>query len=80
MAVQDWSADGKFVVYVPLRPKTGADLWLLPAEGERKPFAYLETPFRETNAQLSPDGKWMAYRSNESGGAVLDHSVGVAPR
>ena len=45
----------------------GSDLWLLPLEGDRKPVPYLQTPFSESDAQFSPDGRWMAYASNESG-------------
>ena len=64
---QDWSRDGKFLVYTQTGGKTGTDLWLLPLEGERKPIPYLQTPFDESDAQFSPDGRWMAYASNESG-------------
>jgi len=69
LRIQDWSRNGKLLVYVPdiSDPKTSADIWLLPLEAERKPVPYLATKFRETNGQLSPDGKWMAYRSDESG-------------
>ena len=47
--------------------KTGSDLWLLPLNGDRKPVPYLQTTFAEAFARFSPDGKWMAYQSNESG-------------
>jgi len=64
----DWSRDGKFVVYSSSNGgTTGYGLWLLPMEGDHKPVSYLQTPFIETEAQFSPDGKWMAYASNESG-------------
>ncbi len=63
----DWSQDGKFVVYQSYGGATGTDLWLLPLQGDRKPFPYLQTPFNEGTAQFSPDGRWMAYVSNESG-------------
>jgi Tol biopolymer transport system component len=67
----DWSPDGKFIVYQRIGPKTAADLWLLPLEGERQPVPYLQTPFNEQNAQFSPGSaggsRWMAYQSNESG-------------
>jgi hypothetical protein len=46
---------------------TGADLWVLPLQGDRKPFPYLATPFNETQGQFSPDGHWVVYASNESG-------------
>jgi Tol biopolymer transport system component len=64
-----WSADGKFLLYQQYNPKTqqDQDLWILPLEGDRKPFPFLQTPFREVDAVFSPDGRWIAYRSNESG-------------
>ncbi len=40
---------------------------MLPLSDEQKPFGFLTTPFSESQAQLSPDGRWLAYRSNESG-------------
>jgi len=64
---QDWSPDGRILVYEDFGRNTAQDLWLLPLEGDRKPRPYLETPFDERDAQFSPDGRWMAYASNESG-------------
>ena len=61
-----WSADGKFLLYGRTDPKAGDDLWFLPLEGDRKPFPFLQTPFRDTDAQFSPDGRWIAYQTNES--------------
>jgi hypothetical protein len=52
-----------------------SDLWILPRFGDRKPHPFLETPFLETHGQFSPDGRWIAYSSNESGG----FEVYVAP-
>jgi eukaryotic-like serine/threonine-protein kinase len=63
----DWSRDGKFVVYQNYGGTTGTDLMLLPLQGDQKPVPYLQTSFNEGNAQFSPDGRWMAYASNESG-------------
>jgi len=63
----DWSRDGKFVVFSEFSAETSDDLWLLPLEGDHKPIPYLQTPFSETQGQFSPDGRWMAYVSNESG-------------
>jgi eukaryotic-like serine/threonine-protein kinase len=64
---EDWSPDGKWIVYVQTGQNTANDLWLLPLSGDRKPVPYLQTPFDELSARFSPDGKWMAYQSNESG-------------
>ncbi|MEK6337136.1 MAG: protein kinase [Acidobacteriota bacterium] len=63
----DWSADGKFIVYEDSGANNGMDLWILPLFGERKPFTFLQTQFSETQAQFSPDGRWVAYVSDESG-------------
>ena len=63
----DWSADGRFILYMETSQQTGGDLWVLPMEGERKPWVWLNTPAFETQARFSPDGKWIAYQSDESG-------------
>lgn len=63
----DWSADGRFILYTSQTPKAGRDLWALPLFGDRKPFLVAQTPFEETEGRFSPDGRWIAYQSNESG-------------
>jgi Tol biopolymer transport system component len=63
----DWSPDGKFVVFQAQAGEAGTSLFLLPLGGDRKPIPYLETAFTESDAQFSPDGRWMAYASDESG-------------
>jgi len=69
--LEDWSSDGKWLVYRQSASPTALDLWLLPLKGDRKPVVYLQTPFNETGARFAPaDGsapRWMAYASNESG-------------
>ena len=68
MVPSSWSHDGRFLLYtVPNAPKTLADLWVLPLEGDRKPALLLGTQFNEGNASFSPDGRWVAYVSSESG-------------
>ena len=62
-----WSPDGKLLAFTEVNPSTNVDIWMLPLEGERKPEVFLRTPFSETGAVFSPDGHWLAYRSNESG-------------
>ena len=63
----DWSADGKFILYQELDPKTGYDLWVFPLAGEQRQFPFLATQFDERQGRFSPDGRWIAYTSNESG-------------
>jgi Tol biopolymer transport system component len=46
---------------------SGLDLWALPMDGSRKPFAVARSPFNEQSGQFSPDSNWIAYESNESG-------------
>jgi len=62
-----WSPDGKSVVFAQRDPQTNDDLWILPLEGDRKPTLYRKTPFNEDYASISPDGKWLAFISDESG-------------
>jgi len=63
-----WSRDGRFLLYTAANvPKTGSDLWVLPLEGDRKPVPLLRTEFNEANSTFSPDGRWVAYVSNETG-------------
>jgi eukaryotic-like serine/threonine-protein kinase len=63
----DWSPDGRFILYTSIYPKTGLDLWILPMEGDRKPVPYLQTTFNEDYAKFSPNGRFVAYCSDESG-------------
>ncbi len=67
----DWSRDGRFIMYQENNPKTRRDLWILPLDGERKPFPYLQTSFNERDARFSPDSKWVAYSSDESGSSEI---------
>ena len=62
-----WSPDGRFILYTRTDPKTRADVWVLPLDGDRQPFVFLQTPFIEGRARFSPDGRWIAYVSNEQG-------------
>ncbi len=66
MLYESWSPDGKFIVYWIVDPKTGSDQWVIPLE-DRKAFPILQSPAQETFSQISPDGKWIAYDSNETG-------------
>ena len=63
-----WSVDGRFVV-LSTRANSGAkwDLWVLPMFGERKPLPFLQTEFNEWLGVFSPNARWIAYQSDESG-------------
>jgi Tol biopolymer transport system component len=63
----DWSPDGRFLLYTEINTKTGGDIWQLPVAGSRTPTPILRTEFNEYGAQLSPNGRWLAYVSDESG-------------
>jgi hypothetical protein len=68
-ALTDWSRDGRFVVYSQLTPDTSWDIWLIPTDGG-KPFPFLQTEAEERDGRLSPDGRWMAYASNQGAGRL----------
>jgi serine/threonine protein kinase/Tol biopolymer transport system component len=63
---QDWSADGRYIMYA-VTTTTGVDLRALPLFGERTPFDVARTSFAELNARFSPDSRWVAYQSTETG-------------
>ena len=63
----DWSHDGRLLLYSTQNPNGASDIWALPMMGERKPFPILQSSFDEIAGQFSPDGRWLAYASNESG-------------
>ena len=62
-----WSADGRFLLYDSENPQTNGDLWVVPMVGDRTPYVFLKTRFRVAYGAFSPDGRWVAYQSNESG-------------
>jgi Tol biopolymer transport system component len=64
---QSWSSDGRLLVYELFDPETHADLWILPMIGDGKPEPLLQSAFSEMQGQISPDGRWLAYTSDESG-------------
>jgi serine/threonine protein kinase/Tol biopolymer transport system component len=64
---EHWTKDGRFLLFTSTGPKTAQDMWALPFPGETKPVSLLQTQFSERLARVSPDGRWLAYASNESG-------------
>jgi Tol biopolymer transport system component len=65
--VTDWSNDGRFLLYQMLNPKGNMELWFLPMQGDRKPQPFIRNSFGVGHGVFSPDGRWVAYDSNESG-------------
>ena len=68
IAASDWSRDGRFLVFHK-SPSGSApwSLWVLPLFGERKPFLYKGSSADTMAGRLSPNGRWLAYSTNESG-------------
>jgi hypothetical protein len=63
----DWSKDGAYLLYFEANPKTAGDLMALPMKStDKKPIVIAGGPFAEQNGQFSPDGRWVAYQTNES--------------
>jgi len=95
-SLDDWSPDGRFLLYSQVDGRTKSDLWVMPLSGNRQPTVYVNSEFNETHGQFSPDGHWIAYASDESGRAeiyvrpfplaadsgkwTVSHGGGVTPR
>jgi eukaryotic-like serine/threonine-protein kinase len=62
-----FSPDGKALIFTEVNSKTGTDLMQLRLDGAPKAEPLIQTPFLEAAADISPDGRWIAYQSNESG-------------
>jgi serine/threonine protein kinase len=62
-----WSSDGRFLMYRVQNANTNMDLWALPLEGDLKPIPFLRTEANELDGRFSPDMRWVAYVSDESG-------------
>jgi Tol biopolymer transport system component len=67
LSATDWSRDGRFLAVSRLSAKTDWDIWIVPTDGKTQPFAFLQERYMEIRASFSPDGRWIAYQSNESG-------------
>ena len=62
------SPDGRLLLLTVATPGTGSDIWALPLDGDRTPYPLIATPLVETNAQISPDGRWVAYVAQDPAG------------
>jgi Tol biopolymer transport system component len=63
-----WSRDGRFILYSrDATPKEDTDIWVLPMGGDRRPRPFVQAVARAYDGQFSPDGRWVAYTSEESG-------------
>ena len=68
----DISRDGRYLIFENVNAASGmSELWVLPLGGERTPKPYLQTESYLTHAAVSPDGHWVAYSSNETGGSEI---------
>jgi hypothetical protein len=62
-----WSLDGKLLGFHVLHPTNGYDIWILRMDEEQKSYALLDSEYNEAQPSFSPDGRWFAYYSNQSG-------------
>jgi eukaryotic-like serine/threonine-protein kinase len=62
-----WSPDGRFIIFLRRGVKTRMDMYAFPLFGDKKEYLLLSSPFNEQTPQLSPDGGWLAYASDETG-------------
>ena len=65
--VADWSVDGHHLLYSVGGTGGSRDVWVCPLEASASPRAYLDSPANEVQSRISPDGRWVAYASDESG-------------
>jgi eukaryotic-like serine/threonine-protein kinase len=62
-----WSHDGRHIVFSRLKAPRGVDTWVLQLSPEKKASPFVESPFDKIHGRFSPDGRWLAYATNDSG-------------
>jgi Tol biopolymer transport system component len=80
--VTSWSADGRWLALTQTTPETRGDIWVLPLDAGNTPRPFLRTKYLEDQATFSPDGRWIAYSSDETGRreVVIQSFPGDGPR
>lgn len=66
-----FSPDGRTLAFEGVSPDTGSDVWVMPMDGNGQARALVQTKFDESSPRFSPDGRWLAYVSNETGAAEV---------
>jgi DNA-binding winged helix-turn-helix (wHTH) protein/Tol biopolymer transport system component len=66
-----WSPDGRSLVFEDQDPVTKLDLWVVPVVGKPEPMPLVRSPGNDAQGQVSPDGRWLAFTSDESGKAEV---------
>jgi Tol biopolymer transport system component len=67
----DWWSDGRYLAYSSQSPTTRRDIWVLAVDGDRTPMLVVRTPAEESSPVFSPDSRWIAYLSDETGRAEI---------
>jgi Tol biopolymer transport system component len=62
-----FTPDGRLLAFADFDRQTGWDIWTMPLDGDRKARLFLQTPANELMPVVSPDGRWLAYATDESG-------------
>ncbi len=63
----DWSPDGRHLVFTNIINQSHGDIWVAPLSGDGEPRPFLATRYQEGAGRISPNGRWLAYHSRESG-------------
>jgi serine/threonine protein kinase len=66
-SAKDWSRDGRFIAFERYKVGGDMDIWILPMDEERKPLPFVHGPAIEGVPRFSPDGRFIAYQSLETG-------------